>query len=453
MKHFTRLSIYNKKTKIDPKLIFSTKGILVTVLLSLLLAGCGSTTKENTTDNKDIVSSETTTSENDENSQDAPTSSEAEAETPTSAQTADTDETSYHITTTSINQDNINIEYPQIEGFTDAAQESTINTMLKDDIWNSQVEDVYKEYEEDSSEINLSLDIEYQVTCHTDDILSIIYEGSGYIEGGMHPNSIFHSITIDLKNQKRLYLSDFTDINTDLVQQIKQSENVTNVAVKSYEDEGQANEVRKVLMSDIQDQDSSSMIWSLENGSENNFYVTDDSLGICLYISHAAGDYVLVLLPDHNTVESDHTYDSNLCLNNENLLISFKIKKSGKTVSVCSAKNEDYIVYRFGTKDHIDLEYPEDKNDSWSKFTYSNYNRGGGAANSGLQYNSLSFDNQGYNYEVYQQYDAVTNETTVGIIVTELATKKVTNIIGDPSTFVGYWYDLESNEKINRITP
>jgi hypothetical protein len=77
-------------------------------------------------------------------------------------------------------------------------------------------------------------------------------------------------------------------------------------------------------------------------------------------------------------------------------LFSFKLASSPKTLSVCVSKTQpDYIVYRFGTKDKIKLEFPENKADSWSKFTYSYYLRGGGAENEGMDLNYLSFENGG----------------------------------------------------------
>jgi hypothetical protein len=51
-------------------------------------------------------------------------------------------------------------------------------------------------------------------------------------------------------------------------------------------------------------------------------------------------------------------YDDFLCTDAERLVMSFKTEKSSKTVSVCTAEGiEPYIIYRFGTKDHIELEY------------------------------------------------------------------------------------------------
>ena len=68
-------------------------------------------------------------------------------------------------------------------------------------------------------------------------------------------------------------------------------------------------------------------------------------------------------------------------LPNEENIISF-ITKKGKIVTLSKDKNNEYIIYRFGSKEKIELEYPEKNKNSWNKFTYSFYHRGGGKANS-----------------------------------------------------------------------
>ena len=68
--------------------------------------------------------------------------------------------------------------------------------------------------------------------------------------------------------------------------------------------------------------------------------------------------------------------DDRLRLPGEKLVFSFRIE-NGKTLSVCTSENPSYIVYRFGARDNIELEFPEDKENSWDKFAYYVYARGG----------------------------------------------------------------------------
>ncbi|MEO9533409.1 MAG: hypothetical protein ABJG68_00310 [Crocinitomicaceae bacterium] len=121
---------------------------------------------------------------------------------------------------------------------------------------------------------------------------------------------------------------------------------------------------------------------------------------------------------------------SKLLLENEHVLFSFKTI-AGKTCMIAHEKtNEKYLVYRYGTAEHIELEYPKDKSNSWSKFTYEFYYRGGGKENLGLDINSLSFENGNYRYSVYQDYSAENESYSCGINVTNLTSKKITQIKG-----------------------
>ncbi len=110
--------------------------------------------------------------------------------------------------------------------------------------------------------------------------------------------------------------------------------------------------------------------------------------------------------------------NSQLLLKGETELFRFKTK-TGKTAIICTGENDSYILYRFGTNNKIELEYPASKNnDSWQLFTYSYYYRGGGKENAGLDLNYLTFENNGYVYKLYQEYSAEDNSETAGILVT-----------------------------------
>jgi hypothetical protein len=146
-------------------------------------------------------------------------------------------------------------------------------------------------------------------------------------------------------------------------------------------------------------------------------------------------------------------YGENLCTDNEEVLFSFKLENSPKTLSVCISKIQpDYIVYRFGTADKIELEFPDNKEDSWSKFTYSYYLRGGGTGNEGMDLNYLSFENGGYKYEIYEEFTTEDNMTNVGVRITDKATDKATNketdIKGLSNSAEGSLISLRENKKI-----
>ena len=69
------------------------------------------------------------------------------------------------------------------------------------------------------------------------------------------------------------------------------------------------------------------------------------------------------------------------------------------------AKNQpSYIVYRFGTAENIELEYPDDLSHSYDLFTYSYYLRGGGQDNESLDLNHLTFETEDYTYTLSEEY-------------------------------------------------
>ncbi|SFR65222.1 PdaC/SigV domain-containing protein [Anaeromicropila populeti] len=440
--------IYKKES--DEKIRFKKKqtamwkGIMSAMLFTMLFTGCRNTVKKDTDQQESTPPPVTETQDNQAEIQETPQTATTTVE---EQSTKSPENLSYQINTAKFDQDGINIAYPQIEGWGDSAAEQEINELIKKEIWDSQVQEVLTDYE--GEEIKLTINLQYQVTCSTDEILSIMYTGDFYVEGGAHPNNVFHGITIDLKNKKKLYLSDFTAIDDEMIQLLKQSKTVKNPVLDEFADDKEAAEFKDILLDEVKNINSDT-VWMLIFRSEDNFYVTENSLVISIDISHAIGDYMLVEVPGNNAVMQNNRYNDRLCLNSENFILSFRTKQSGKTLSICTSKDNDYIVYRFGTKDQIDLEYPEDKEDSWNQFKYDYYHRGGGVENSGYDEDSLTFENGGYEYRVYEQYDAVEEETTLGVVVTDLSTGKETDIAGDLDTKIGYWYDLRESDKINK---
>lgn len=203
----------------------------------------------------------------------------------------------YQINTETFKQDSIVIEYPQIEGLGNDSVEKELNALIKNDILKSQVEETIKSYQVDGGAVKLNVDLKYQVTMSTAEMLSVVYTGTSYMEGGMYVNNVFYGITLDLTKGSRQSLADFDKIDADLILEIKESKNVTNEAVKSVDNEKQADEIRSLLMNEIQSQENNDILLALENNKTNNFYVTKDGLVICIGVSSAAGDYVLVEVP------------------------------------------------------------------------------------------------------------------------------------------------------------
>jgi hypothetical protein len=113
-----------------------------------------------------------------------------------------------------------------------------------------------------------------------------------------------------------------------------------------------------------------------------------------------------------------------------------------------SEKEPGYIVYRYGVREKIELEYPRQKSGSWKLFSYSYYLRGGGAANAGLDLDALSFTNSGFTYTLYWDYSAEDDSTTVGIRVKNLKTGKEVDLPGVLSSVIGSLVDLREEPRL-----
>jgi len=255
--------------------------IITVISFSVLLTGCGTTqtTHQNTP---------TTTTAPVVETQDPATTNAPNL-------TAETKNQPCSITTATFSQDNIKVQYPQIRGLGDDSKEKTINDLIKNDVLNSQVEAPIKAYQDATHTKVLTLDLKYQITMNTTELLSVVYTGRSNIVGSAHPNGAIYAITIDLKNATKLKLSDFTIIDTNLAQKIKQSTAVTNEAVKNEMD-------KNGLITLIQNEDDQTLIKGLkEEWGYYTFYVTPNSLVVSVAVAHAAGDYALVELPGQYT--------------------------------------------------------------------------------------------------------------------------------------------------------
>jgi hypothetical protein len=57
-------------------------------------------------------------------------------------------------------------------------------------------------------------------------------------------------------------------------------------------------------------------------------------------------------------------------LSNEEIVFTFKTQ-SGKQMWLNKDKKDKYLIYRYGTKDKIEFQFPDTTKTSFSKFTYS----------------------------------------------------------------------------------
>src|SRR5579871_1334535 len=141
---------------------------------------------------------------------------------------------------------------------------------------------------------------------------------------------------------------------------------------------------------------------------------------------------------------STKTFGQSFTLPNEIVIFSFETY-NGKKATLNKDTANKYIIYRFGTKDKIEFEFPEKSQNSWTDFIYSFYLRGGGTQNEGMDLNYIYFTNRDFKYVIYDTYVAIGNKQEVGIRIINLKTNKTTIKKGDRKTRKGTLVDFRDN--------
>ncbi|NUY82351.1 hypothetical protein HUK80_15710 [Flavobacterium sp. MAH-1] len=138
-------------------------------------------------------------------------------------------------------------------------------------------------------------------------------------------------------------------------------------------------------------------------------------------------------------------------LPNEEIVFSFKTANA-KILTLAKDKRNKYLVYRFGTINKTELEFPNKNLDSWKVFTYSYYFRGGGKQNARMDLDNLWFVNEGFEYLIFSSYNAGDDEISesfeVGLKITNLKTGKETIINGIENSVVGSLQQFRTNNLI-----
>ena len=143
------------------------------------------------------------------------------------------------------------------------------------------------------------------------------------------------------------------------------------------------------------------------------------------------------------------TIGQNYILENEQVLLEFNTQNNKKLI-IAKDNSDKYLIYRYGTKDKIEFEYPNNKSDSWKKFKFSSYLRGGGKTNEGMDLNYLYFQVDNYKYVIYEEYFAETEQTNYGIKVIDSNSEKITNIKADKKTIKGNLFIFRDNKKVEK---
>jgi len=138
------------------------------------------------------------------------------------------------------------------------------------------------------------------------------------------------------------------------------------------------------------------------------------------------------------------TSAQNLMLENEISIFNFKTKK-GKIVSLSKDKNDEYIIYRYGTEQNIELEFPEKNNESWTKFKFNSLSKHGGKENSGMEICNVMFENENSQYIISTSRYGDDDSAKPGLYVINLNSKKVIKISGVNDSQEGYLCNFKYN--------
>lgn len=93
-----------------------------------------------------------------------------------------------------------------------------------------------------------------------------------------------------------------------------------------------------------------------------------------------------------------------LCERNEQVVFSCVMQKSAKLLSICTSRQFDrqngYVQYRLGQLGRIQLEFPSERSDTQSAFSYDRYTR------PLVTFLSLRFESNGFKYSIHQDSNA-----------------------------------------------
>lgn len=143
------------------------------------------------------------------------------------------------------------------------------------------------------------------------------------------------------------------------------------------------------------------------------------------------------------------TFWAQYLLPNEEVIYSFETK-NGKKMSLVKDKKNQYIQYRFGTKNKVEMEFPAERTkESWKKFHYNSYMRGGGKDNAGMEIDNLLFKNNGYEYVIFRAYHSEGNDYSAGIIIKDSKGKE-SRISGNYKTVERCICNLQDTGMIER---
>ena len=129
----------------------------------------------------------------------------------------------------------------------------------------------------------------------------------------------------------------------------------------------------------------------------------------------------------------------------QTVIFSFNIVDNDKTLSLLTDANNNYLIYRFGKPDNIELQFPKtiDKK-SWKEFTFESY------TDNKNKSEHIVFINVDYQYSVYFNQDLTNNTSKVGVQVASLNNGKIiTDVKGIVKSISGSFEFFKNTDLVN----
>ena len=201
--------------------------------------------------------------------------------TPTFTADTDTQTTSMQFVDTSHENSKVVIAYPEL--FNDRKNFDGFNQAIKHYV-STCAEEVYPE---DYS--NLTLNLKYEIKLLSDEMISIVFSGLGYVQKAAHPNHLFLAFNYSLAEEKTVKMSDYyTGIDLSFAALFR----------KCMEEQFDSN--RLPVFESIYKEDA--LIVDVlkkidDRKGDYGFYFAEDGLGLCVPTIYAGGDYAVAEIP------------------------------------------------------------------------------------------------------------------------------------------------------------
>jgi hypothetical protein len=184
----------------------------------------------------------------------------------------------YEIVKQTYTDKKVMINYPQVTKMSDSKKLETINEIIK-----TEALDVVSGY---ANLDNVIIEIDYEVTWKSVELLSIKYWGYRNIIGTPHPTKEFYTTNINMHEGSRLRLKDLVNIDDGFIEKVKKGKLHAVSPQITLEMVSRSNNmtIKGFNKADVRDyQENIQGVFS---------HFTNDSLGISLHVSHPIGDHV-----------------------------------------------------------------------------------------------------------------------------------------------------------------